>query len=85
MNQVKLQSMSLDTRSAKKQTESIHHLGSESKIPLEEIDPEAASQLKALDLPLTKGNYFYLLFGDSEHEIHPEEYELLPAELRPAD
>ena len=85
MKTVNLQSMSLDQKSSKKPVESILHLGTKAVIPLEEIDPEAASQLKALDLPLTKGNYFYLLFGDSEHEIHPEEYELLPAELRPAD
>jgi hypothetical protein len=52
---------------------------------LEKIDPEAAETLKEIGFPLTKGNYFTLLFGDSEHEIDPEEYELLPPELRPAE
>ena len=49
------------------------------------IDPEAAETLSVAGLPLTKGNYFVLLFGDSEHEIDPEEYEILPPELRPAE
>jgi hypothetical protein len=85
MKTVRSASMSLEPKSSTKQVESIHHLGPKEIIPLEKIDPEAAETLNRAGLPLTKGNYFVLLFGDSEHEIDPEEYEILPPELRPAE
>ena len=85
MKMAKSQSMTLEPKSSTKQMGSIHRLGSKEVIPLETIDPEAASTLKAADLPLTKGNYFLLLFGDSEYEPHPEDYEQLPIEFRPAE
>ena len=85
MKTVKSPSMNLEPKSSTKRVESIHHLGPKAKIPLEKIDPEAAEVLKEAGLPQTKGNYFVLLFGDSEHQIDPEEYELLPPELRPAE
>ena len=85
MKTVNLQSMSLDQKSSKKPVESILHLGTKAVIPLEEIDPQAAETLKQANLPLTKGNYFCLLFGDSEHQIDPEEYETLPAALQPTE
>ena len=78
----KLQSMTLEPKSSTKQMGSIHRLGSKEVIPLETIDPEADPQGRRPSIDERE------LFSPSvrglEYEPHPEDYEQLPIEFRPA-